>query len=94
MRLWKWNLKLDYKGHNYHCLSLCGQYGDDHGTFTISDSHNRKIEKSEGIIVPMSQRRGSEVMRVLSRAIWLVSGSVETQTCPCPLPRFPHWSPL
>lgn len=72
----------------------CGQYGDDHCTFTISYSHNNP-EKSEGIIVPTWQRRGSQVMRVLTRAIWLWVAVFKPKPVlfQC-LPLLPHWSPL
>lgn len=78
-------LELGDDHHGLHCLSQTGQYGDNRGTFIISDSHTSS-ERSEAMIVPMSQTRGSEVVGALPRAIWLVSGRVQTQVCPIPTP--------
>lgn len=43
-------------------------------------------EKSECMIVPMSQRSDSEVMGDLPGAIWLGSGRIQAQVCPTPRP--------
>lgn len=47
-----------------------------HVTFIVFESHNSP-KKSEYVIIPISQRRSSEVMGDLPRAMWLVSGRIQ-----------------